>query len=109
MGADVVFDYKDPECARRIREFAKNNLKLTWDCVSLESTAKLCADAMSSGGTYGAILKVTCPRDDITSKFTLGYTCVGEPVQKPGLLESENNMADFEFMKKWINIIEPLF
>ncbi len=33
-GADVVFDYNDPECGQKIREYTKNSLCYVFDCVS---------------------------------------------------------------------------
>lgn len=107
LGADVVFDYNDPDCTDKIKKFANNNLKLVWDCISTDETAKICSDALVAGGIYGNLLPVKCPREDVESKFTLGYTCVGEPIVKP-FFESLDNTADFEFMKGWIQYLEPL-
>src|ERR1700743_2379589 len=74
MGADAVFDYKDPDCALKIRQFTGGNLRLAWDCISEDSSAKICTDALASGGAYGTILQVRSPRDDVDLKYTLGYT-----------------------------------
>ncbi|OQU97051.1 hypothetical protein CLAIMM_03054 [Cladophialophora immunda] len=107
MGADAVFDYRDSDCAAKIRQRANDNLKLVWDCISEKSSAKICTDALASGGVYGTILQVDSPRDDIQVKYTLGYTCVGEPVDK-GFFKQDDTTADFEFMKKFIPIAESL-
>ena len=73
----------------------------------MEPTAKLCAEVISPGGTYGAILSVKLPRDDVKETFSLGYTAVGEPVKKR-FFEREDNTEDFEFMKKWVKAVDPI-
>jgi len=107
LGAAAAFDYKDPDCASQIKQFAHNNLKLVWDCIALEPSAKICAEAIAAGGVYASLLDVKLPRDDVEVKTTLGYTCVGEPVVKPWV-QLPDNSADFEFMKKFIKVAEPL-
>lgn len=63
---------------------------------------------ISPGGSYGSILEVELPRDDVKKTFSLGYTAMGEPVKK-GPFEYKDTTADFEFMKEWVNeIVDPL-
>ncbi len=107
LGAAAAFDYKDPDCAKKIKEYTNNNLKYVWDTISLPATAKICAEAISTGGTYGSLLQVPFPRDDVRTTNSLGYTGVGEPIKKRGI-ERKDNSADFEFMKSWIPIVESL-
>ncbi|KAJ5953554.1 hypothetical protein N7454_000450 [Penicillium verhagenii] len=79
LGASAVFDYKDPECGRKIREHTNNSLKLAWDTISEESSALICAEALSSsGGRYGSLGLSKCPRDDVQSNMTIGTTLFGE-------------------------------
>ncbi|KAJ5722279.1 hypothetical protein N7488_000314 [Penicillium malachiteum] len=79
LGASAVFDYKDPECGSKIREYTKNSLKLAWDTISEESSALICAEALSSsGGRYGSLGPSKCPRDDVQSNMTIGTTLFGE-------------------------------
>ncbi|KAJ8104390.1 chaperonin 10-like protein [Lipomyces tetrasporus] len=108
LGAAAVFDYKDPDSVAKIREFANNNLKFAWDTISSESSAKFCADALSStGGKYAALLDIRAPRDDIDSCWTIAYTIFGEqftwpPASIPAVAE------DYEFGKKWGDVVSKL-
>ncbi|KIW22643.1 uncharacterized protein PV07_10920 [Cladophialophora immunda] len=107
LGAVAAFDYNDPECATKIKEYTKNDLKYVWDTISLPKTAQLCSEVISPGGTYGSILNVEFPRTDVRTTYNLGYTAVGDPVKKR-FFESRDNTKDFEFMKKWIQEVEPI-
>ncbi|KIM99671.1 hypothetical protein OIDMADRAFT_42719 [Oidiodendron maius Zn] len=79
LGADAAFDYKDPNAAAEIRKFTNNKLKFVFDTISIESSANLCADAVSTeGGENTALLQVSLPRKDINSRFALAYTLLGE-------------------------------
>jgi hypothetical protein len=91
----------------KINDYTKGNLKYVWDTIALEPTAKICAEVISSGGIYGAILTIKFPRDDVKKTFSLGYTAVGEPVRK-GSYDKPDNTADFEFMKKWIEVVNAI-
>ncbi|PWY91372.1 GroES-like protein [Aspergillus sclerotioniger CBS 115572] len=78
-GADKVFDYKKPGAAERIREYTEDRLTLVMDTISTEETAAFCVRAMSTqGGDYTAILDVKVPREDVRSRWTLAYTCMGK-------------------------------
>ncbi|KIX93159.1 uncharacterized protein Z520_11216 [Fonsecaea multimorphosa CBS 102226] len=107
LGAVEAFDYNDPECATKIKEYTKNNLKYIWDTISLPQTAQLCSEVISPGGTYGAILNVEFPRKDVRTTYSLGYTATGDPVKKRSF-ESKDNAKDFEFMKTWIEEVQPI-
>ena len=110
LGAEAAFDYKDANVTDQINEYTKGNLKYVWDTIALPPTAKICAAVISPGGTYGAILQVELPRDDVKKTFSLGYTAVGEPVKKWAFEHGGTRITtDFEFMKKWVKeIVDPL-
>lgn len=100
LGADAVFDYNDPTCAEQIKKFTDNKLKYAMDCISIESSAAICADALSSspGSIYTTLLPIKSPRSDVESKNTLAYSLFGEEV----LFGDRNVPAskeDFEFGK----------
>ncbi|KAB8264194.1 chaperonin 10-like protein [Aspergillus pseudonomiae] len=79
LAADAVFDYKDSQAAAEIRRYTNNNLKLVFDCISLDSTAKFCDDAISTtGGEYAALLPFSIDRANVKSRFVLGYAVIGE-------------------------------
>lgn len=102
-----MFDYSDPDCASKIKQFANGKPKLAWDCISLEGSARICADILSADGVYGSLYPVVFPRTEIPNKFTVGYTCFGEPVHKGGS-EINDTAADLVFMKEWIKVFEQL-
>ncbi|KAF7193305.1 Protein TOXD [Pseudocercospora fuligena] len=102
LGADEVFDYKDPDCAKKIREITNNGLKSVFDCVSEGSSVEICANAMSSDGTgakYNALLPVKFPRKDVETGFTIGYSVNGEAFTFFGN-QVNAKPGDFEFGKK---------
>jgi NADPH:quinone reductase-like Zn-dependent oxidoreductase len=79
LGADAVFDYKDPSSATKVREKTNNSLKLVLDCISLPSGAEFCDQALSTeGGDYCTLLAVKVGRDNVNSCFILAYTVLGE-------------------------------
>ncbi|KAJ5520369.1 hypothetical protein N7463_000822 [Penicillium fimorum] len=79
LGADDVYDYKDAQAPAKIRKATDNNLKLVFDCISLESSAAFCDNAISTdGGEYSALLSVKINRTNVNDRFTLAYTTIGE-------------------------------
>ncbi|KAF7587032.1 hypothetical protein BBP40_007828 [Aspergillus hancockii] len=79
LGADAVFDYRDPNSAAEIRKYTNNNLKLVLDTISLEASAKYCDEAISTdGGDYSALLAVGIERANVNDRWTLAYTITGE-------------------------------
>jgi NADPH:quinone reductase-like Zn-dependent oxidoreductase len=64
LGADAVFDYKSPTCAADVKAWVEGRgqkLRKAWDCVSLESSAEICARALADdeeGGWYGGLLPI---------------------------------------------------
>ena len=83
LGADAVFDYNDPSCAEKIKEYTKDKLHYAFDTIANERTGAICVASMASGSStplkYSALLGVKkLPRDDVENKHTLAYTMVGE-------------------------------
>lgn len=108
LGADAVFDYKDPESAAEIRKATDNSLKLVFDCIALESSAKFCEAAISTeGGEYSSLLNVKVDRENVNSRFTLGYTAVGEAF-KFGDIPFPAKPEDKAYAEKFISIAESL-
>ncbi|KAI0123827.1 chaperonin 10-like protein [Xylariales sp. AK1849] len=91
LGADAVFDYKDPACAEHIRAWLagrKQSLRTAWDCIGNPQSAEICARALADdeeGGTYAGIIPVDRAKLLAVNKnvkgplFTLGYDVFGEP------------------------------
>ncbi|KAJ5683470.1 Polyketide synthase enoylreductase [Penicillium macrosclerotiorum] len=79
LGADAIYSYKDTNAAAEIRKDTNNSLKLVFDCISLESSAQFCDNAISTeGGKYSALLNVKIGRANVDDGFTLAYTTIGE-------------------------------
>ncbi|KAJ6093453.1 Protein TOXD [Penicillium sp. IBT 16267x] len=79
LGADAVFDYRDPKAAVEIKKQTNDNLKLVLDCIALGDSIKFCDEAISSsGGDYGSLLIVKTEREKINRHFTVAYTISGE-------------------------------
>lgn len=110
LGADAVYDYKDPECGAKINKDTGDKLKLIWDTISLPASAEICTKAFSSdskGCKYGTILPVKLPREDIETTSTFMYTIFNEAFTKGGK-EFPAVKDDFEFAKKFFGITEKL-
>lgn len=110
LGVEAVYDYKDPDCGKKINKDTNNSLKFAWDTISLESSAKICAEALSSDGSgarYGSILAVKLPRDDVEDTTTMMYTIFNESYEKGGR-QTPAIPEDFEFAKKIFSIAETL-
>jgi len=107
MGAIEVWDYHDPDCVEKIKRFTDSKLNLIWDTICSDSTAKLCAEVLAYGGKYGKFLSGKFLREDAKVTTTIAYMATGEPLAK-GPYQQEDTSAEFEFMKKWIAIVDPL-
>jgi len=108
LGADSVFDYKDPRSATEIRKQTDNNLKLVLDCISLEPSIEFCDNAISTeGGEYSALLMVKLERANVNCRSTLAYTVAGEAFQF-GDISFPAKPEDFHHATKFISIAQPL-
>ncbi|KAK1752815.1 chaperonin 10-like protein [Echria macrotheca] len=93
-GADVVFDYNDPDCAEKIKAFTQDSLAHVFDCNSTQSSAAICSAAIGSkGGVVSYLQAVKHDREDVQTKVTLAYTA---------------NPADFEFATSFWSLAEKL-
>lgn len=83
-GADEVFDYNDPECGSKIREYTKDKLHYVFDCITEKNSFQISADALASsapasGLHYSALQAIpSFPRDDVKTRRTMAYTATGE-------------------------------
>jgi NADPH:quinone reductase-like Zn-dependent oxidoreductase len=103
------FNYSDPDCGAQIRKFTSNKLKYAFDTISLEDSAKICAEALSSesGGRYGALLTVDFPRKDVENTTTLMYTIFDEDFKFLNMTLPRST-EDFEFAKSFFELTEKL-
>ena len=91
FGASAVFDYRDPDCGRKIREFTNNSLRYVFDCISIESSFRIDAAALSSDSSQELHCLALLPPDswpaerkDVNVRWILAYTSFGEAFSEPG-------------------------
>ncbi|KAF5344778.1 hypothetical protein D9757_013433 [Collybiopsis confluens] len=85
IGADAVFDYKDPEVVSKIKSFCGDQeLSVAIDCASLpESVLPISQCLGDREGAYVAlVMPVQVPAKHIKSDFSLIYTLLGSDVIK---------------------------
>ncbi|KNG81698.1 protein TOXD [Aspergillus nomiae NRRL 13137] len=109
LGADAVFDYRDPDCGKKIRDYTNDRLAIAWDTISLPASAEVCAAALTTGphAKYSCLLQVEFPRADIKPTVTLAYTAFNEEFR------IKNRVVpvvpgDFDFTKSFIEICRKL-
>ena len=57
LGADICFDYKDPNVVEKINQITKNNLTYAFDCISQkESIKKICSTLTNQNSQVVTIL-----------------------------------------------------
>lgn len=107
FGADHVFDYKDPESPKKILDLVGDSLNFCVDTISTDDTASFCAKVIGSNGNYSSILLAVCPRDDVESFRTVGYSFLGEEWEQFGVLNPASK-EDFEYSKGFAILSERL-
>jgi len=112
LGADAVFDYNDPTCAEKIKDFTKGDLHHAFDCISNDQTAAICAAALSTSSSspkiYSSLMPIKqLPREDVKNAHTLAYTALGE-YTKIGPNELPASKEDYEFATKFWALSEKL-
>ncbi|KAF2870196.1 oxidoreductase-like protein [Massariosphaeria phaeospora] len=89
-GADAVFDYHDPDCARKIKDYTNGSLHYVLDCISTEQSFKIVAEALpeSSDKPIQVVTLLptdTWPRKDVQPTTVLAYTSLGKAFTKFGM------------------------
>lgn len=111
LGAEERFDYKDPDCAKKIRDYTDDSLRVALDCISEGESPRICEQAISSkGGTITYLLKSAHDlqtRTDVEKKHTSGYQVFGESFDKLGE-HIPANPEHFEHTKKFWSLTEKL-
>ncbi|CAE7208198.1 Enoyl reductase [Pyrenophora teres f. teres] len=81
-GAEEVFDYRDVDCAEKIRRYTKNNLKYALDCiVNVESTTACFKAIGRAGGKYVSLDPFpthAASRKVVHTDFVVGPLIFGE-------------------------------
>jgi NADPH:quinone reductase-like Zn-dependent oxidoreductase len=108
LGADAVFDYREPTAAAEIKKYTNDKLKLVFDCIALEDSIKFCDEAISSsGGDYHTLLFAKIERANVNSRFSLAYTIAGEEY-KYGDMIIPGKPEDKAFAEMFFPIAETL-
>ncbi|KAB2102309.1 hypothetical protein AG0111_0g9423 [Alternaria gaisen] len=81
LGADHVFDYKDPYYGGKICKASNDESKPVFDCMAGHGKEKICATAISSqGGQYSGLSVEALndlPRQAVKYGWNFGYTGLG--------------------------------
>ncbi|KAH8647969.1 chaperonin 10-like protein [Xylariales sp. PMI_506] len=108
LGAATVFDYNEVGVAAKIRKHTGNGLKLAFDCISLEPSAKFCDEALSTeGGDYSALLPIGIERANVKDRNTLVYTIFGKSFQL-GPIPFPESREDREYAERFMPIARQL-
>ncbi|KIM83817.1 hypothetical protein PILCRDRAFT_87807 [Piloderma croceum F 1598] len=99
LGADVVFDYKDPEVSKKIKEASNGTIKICLDGISEHGSTKLAADAMSDEG--GKIIALLSVKEQLRSGISVQTTLVYS------VLDSKN-VVDRVDIAEWHKVVPEL-
>ncbi|KAI0796322.1 GroES-like protein [Irpex lacteus] len=104
LGADAIFDYKDPEAVNKIRELTKDSLHAVLDTISIAESQVFCVKTLGPGAGKVVILRPIEPaaqalRSDVTIQFVLIYTALGREfdmiIPWPKSPEDKQQLVDF--------------
>lgn len=99
LGADAVFDYKDPEVVEKVKAATGDSIRAAIDTISLQDTLTITSHALApSGGKVISLLgpPKEIPRNDVEIMPTSIYTALGlELPTSPIIPEDRAHMAAF--------------
>ncbi|OSD08389.1 GroES-like protein [Trametes coccinea BRFM310] len=114
LGADAVFDYKDPDVVKKIKDATGDSITKAVDAISLKDSQRISAEALAPSG--GKVVLVLQPIPDATNrkdvKFfpTLIYTALGRAFDfGPSTrfpVSPEDRAQIVEFLKKVPQLIK---
>jgi len=109
LGADHIFDYKDPEVSKKIREASNDSISFGLDCISETDTQKAAAESFGKqGGTLVTLLFSKAEvRSDVKILPTLLYTALGKDVHL-GSIHLPPSQEDYAFQKRWVRVADRL-
>lgn len=94
-GAEAAFDYKSPTCAEDIRKYTNNELEYAVDCITQESSMKICYGAIGRAGGYYTALdpfpQHLHNRKVVKPDWILATRIAGMPCHWPAPYASEAN------------------
>ncbi|KAI8982823.1 GroES-like protein [Trametes punicea] len=114
LGADAVFDYKDPDVVKLIKAATGDSITKALDAISLKDSQRITAEALAPSG--GKVVLVLQPVPDATSRKdvefypTLIYTALGRAFDfgsgKHYPVSPEDRAQIVEFLKKVPKLVE---
>ncbi|EMD39360.1 hypothetical protein CERSUDRAFT_112991 [Gelatoporia subvermispora B] len=107
LGADEVFDYRDPEVVQKVKAATGDSLKEGFDTISLKESQALTAQVINPTGGKIVLLLNPIPeakvRDDVHVGYTLIYTSLGREFNLRGShypVSSEDRAHMAAFLRK---------
>lgn len=113
-GAEEVFDYNSPTCAKDIRAYTRNSLKYVLDTITEVKTMKLCYAAIGrAGGKYTGLELlgedvVSGMRKTVKNDWVLGIRLTGKKIALSGGYGYEASPELREFGRQWFATVERL-
>ncbi|KAI0636514.1 GroES-like protein [Trametes polyzona] len=108
LGADAVFDYRDPDVVMKIKDVTGDSIRSVLDAISSKDSQRLSAEVLAPGG--GKVVLVQTPVPDATDRKdariipTIIYTALGRAFDfGPGKhmpVSDEDRDHMVEFLKK---------
>lgn len=94
FGATHVFDYRSPTCGADIRKLTKNGLAHAIDCITEESSMKICYEAIGRAGGRWVGMDPYAPNIPASRKLVkhdwiVAFTVTGMPCNWPAPFERE--------------------
>ncbi|KAF5857796.1 hypothetical protein ETB97_005248 [Aspergillus alliaceus] len=113
FGAEKVFNYRSPDCAKEIRAYTRNGLAYALDCVSESDSAQLCYGAIGrAGGRYCGVepvrQAVAAARPTVRASWVMVLTMFGGRVALDGEYAREASAADRALSAKIFAAIQTL-
>jgi NADPH:quinone reductase-like Zn-dependent oxidoreductase len=107
LGADICFDYKDPNVVSKIKEATKNNLAYAFDCISeKEATRQVCAALTDNNSQVSTVLPFITSEipSHVKERRVLMYTIFGNERNLFGKLY-EAKPEDKQFAEKFYKLV----
>jgi len=100
LGAEVVFDYRDPEVSKKIKEASNGSIKICLDGISEHGSFKLASEAMSDQG--GKIVSLLGPaKEELRSGVEVVPTIIYS------VLDAKN-VEDVADIAEWHRVLPDL-
>jgi NADPH:quinone reductase-like Zn-dependent oxidoreductase len=112
-GAEAAFDYKDPDCAAKIRTYTKNGLGYALDCITNRESMQICYASLGrAGGRYTALdpypEDVAATRKIIKADWVVGPTMLGMDIGWPAPHGRKANADFYKFGMEWKVLVQEL-